>query len=207
VNQLQTKRNIEIKIKYLMDRIFAAILLILLSPLMLLIYIGVRVTSKGPGIFTQVRVGMGNKDFKIYKFRTMRTGSESGSFTLEGKDDDRITTFGKFLRKLSLDELPQLINILKGDMSFIGPRPTLRYQVDKYNNTQMRRLEMKPGLTGWAQVNGRNSIPWSKRIEHDVWYIDNYSLLLDIKILIKTIGVLFKQDIIYGESDDISKCN
>mgnify|MGYP000882264827 FL=1 len=190
-----------------MDRIFAAILLILLSPLMLLIYIGVRVTSKGPGIFTQVRVGMGNKDFKIYKFRTMRTGSESGSFTLEGKDDDRITTFGKFLRKLSLDELPQLINILKGDMSFIGPRPTLRYQVDKYNNTQMRRLEMKPGLTGWAQVNGRNSIPWSKRIEHDVWYIDNYSLLLDIKILIKTIGVLFKQDIIYGESDDISKCN
>lgn len=207
MNQLQTKRNIEIKIKYLMDRIFAAILLILLSPLMLLIYIGVRVTSKGPGIFTQVRVGMGNKDFKIYKFRTMRTGSESGSFTLEGKDDDRITTFGKFLRKLSLDELPQLINILKGDMSFIGPRPTLRYQVDKYNNTQMRRLEMKPGLTGWAQVNGRNSIPWSKRIEHDVWYIDNYSLLLDIKILIKTIGVLFKQDIIYGESDDISKCN
>jgi len=207
VNQLQTKRNIEIKIKYLMDRIFAAILLILLSPLMLLIYIGVRVTSKGPGIFTQVRVGMGNKDFKIYKFRTMRTGSESGSFTLEGKDDDRITTFGKFLRKLSLDELPQLINILKGDMSFIGPRPTLRYQVDKYNNTQMRRLEMKPGLTGWAQVNGRNSIPWFKRIEHDVWYIDNYSLLLDIKILIKTIGVLFKQDIIYGESDDISKCN
>ena len=207
MNQLQTKRNIEIKIKYLMDRIFAAILLILLSPLMLLIYIGVRVTSKGPGIFTQVRVGMGNKDFKIYKFRTMRTGSESGSFTLEGKDDDRITTFGKFLRKLSLDELPQLINILKGDMSFIGPRPTLRYQVDKYNNTQMRRLEMKPGLTGWAQVNGRNSIPWFKRIEHDVWYIDNYSLLLDIKILIKTIGVLFKQDIIYGESDDISKCN
>jgi len=205
--KVQELSGCQVKIKYILDRIAALVLVVLLLPLLLLIYIAVKIDSKGHGIFIQERVGLGGKTFKIYKFRTMKVNAANmgSGIIIDGENDPRITRVGKILRRLSLDELPQLINIIKGEMSFIGPRPTLKYQVDKYSEHQMRRLSVKPGITGWAQVNGRNSIPWSKRIEYDIWYVNNYSLLLDLKILLKTLRVLFKDDNIYGQSDEISK--
>jgi len=205
--KVQELSGCQVKIKYILDRIAALVLVVLLLPLLLLIYIAVKIDSKGHGIFIQERVGLGGKTFKIYKFRTIKVNAANmgSGIIIDGENDPRITRVGKILRRLSLDELPQLINIIKGEMSFIGPRPTLKYQVDKYSEHQMRRLSVKPGITGWAQVNGRNSIPWSKRIEYDIWYVNNYSLLLDLKILLKTLRVLFKDDNIYGQSDEISK--
>jgi len=197
-------REIQIMIKHGLDKLIAFILLIAVSPVFLIIALGIKLTSKGPIFFIQDRVGKNGKDFKIYKFRTMVQNAEhigSGIYTEE--NDPRITKIGRFLRKTSLDELPQLINILKGDMSIIGPRPTLRYQVDKYNEYQMGRLKMRPGVTGLAQVNGRNSLPWSKRIEYDIEYVNNYSLWLDLKIMIKTVKVVLTAEGVYGERDEM----
>ncbi|HHW68000.1 MAG: hypothetical protein PWP07_1727 [Epulopiscium sp.] len=197
-------REIQIMIKHGLDKLIAFILLIAVSPVFLIIALGIKLTSKGPIFFIQDRVGKDGKDFKIYKFRTMVQNAEhigSGIYTEE--NDPRITKIGRFLRKTSLDELPQLINILKGDMSIIGPRPTLRYQVDKYNEYQMGRLKMRPGVTGLAQVNGRNSLPWSKRIEYDIEYVNNYSLWLDLKIMIKTVKVVLTAEGVYGERDEM----
>ncbi len=166
----------------------------------LLISVLIKLESRGPVFFNQVRVGKDGKDFLMYKFRTMVEGAEHKGKGLEiEKNDPRITHVGNLLRMTSLDEFPQFINILKGEMSFIGPRPTVRSQVEKYTERQMRRLEVKPGITGLAQVSGRNALTWPERIEKDIEYIDNYSLWLDMKIFFRTFSVvLFPKDI-YGK--------
>ncbi len=166
----------------------------------LFISILIKLESRGPVFFNQVRVGKDGKDFLMYKFRTMVEGAEYKGKGLEiEKNDPRITHVGNLLRLTSLDEFPQFINILKGEMSFIGPRPTVRSHVEKYTERQMRRLEVKPGITGLAQVSGRNALSWPERIEKDIEYIDNYSLWLDMKIFFRTFSVvLFPKDI-YGK--------
>jgi len=189
-------------IKHLLDKIFSFILLVILSPIFILIAILIKLDSKGPVFFIQQRVGKDNKLFNIYKFRTMVPDAINiGSGVYTEENDPRITRIGRFLRKTSLDELPQLINILKGEMSFIGPRPTLAYQVEQYNDFQRKRLLVRPGVTGLAQVNGRNSLSWPERIEYDVKYVENYSLMLDFKILLKTFLVIFKQEGLYAEKE------
>lgn len=188
-------------LKVIFDYLFALILILFLWPVMVLIAFLIRIDTPGASVFTQKRVGKNGKEFLFYKFRSMIPQAEKkGNGIYCSEDDFRITRIGKYLRKYSLDELPQLFNILKGEMSFVGPRPTLAYQAEKYNAAQKRRLEVKPGITGWAQVNGRNAIPWSKRIELDVWYIDHFSLWLDIKILFKTIFQRNNKNI-YGATD------
>jgi undecaprenyl phosphate N,N'-diacetylbacillosamine 1-phosphate transferase len=189
-----------INLKRIVDLFLSFILLITLSPIFILIAILIKLDSNGPVLFKQGRVGEGGKLFKIYKFRTMVNNfiGMGLDFNLK-KDDSRITYVGGFLRKWSLDELPQIINIIKGEMSFVGPRPALEYQVKLYNDFQRTRLLMKPGITGWAQVNGRNSLTWEERIYHDVWYVMNFSLSLDLEIIIKTIKVTLLNEGLYGK--------
>lgn len=179
-------------IKRFLDILISIIALILLSWLLLITAIAIKVESKGPVIFKQERLGKGGKVFKIYKFRSMCVGAETqGSGVYSGKGDSRITKVGRIIRATSIDELPQLVNILKGDMAFIGPRPPLTYHpwtVDKYTPEQFRMFEVRPGITGWAQVNGRKGVEWHKRIELNVWYVDNMSFPLDVKILFKTVA-------------------
>jgi len=183
--------------KRIFDLIMSAIGILFLSPLMLAIAVWIKLDSKGPVLFKQERVGKDGEIFTILKFRTMAEGSEKTGFHVT-ENDSRITKSGDFLRKTSLDELPQLFNIFIGDMSIVGPRPTLKYQVDNYTDFQKRRLEVRPGVTGWAQVNGRNSLSWPERIKFDVWYVDNYSFWLDMKILWKTIFVWLRGEGIYA---------
>jgi lipopolysaccharide/colanic/teichoic acid biosynthesis glycosyltransferase len=172
----------------------------LLAPFFLGIAVVIILESGLPALFVQTRVGRDGHLFKVYKFRTMVQGaSDKGLMTTVAEHDDRITRVGTFLRKWSLDELPQLVNVLKGDMSLIGPRPTLEHQVSQYTSRQRRRLEVKPGITGWAQVNGRNALPWASRIELDIWYVDNFTLWLDAKILFRTVGVLLHREGLYGQ--------
>lgn len=180
------------------DLVAAVPLALLLSPALVLIAIAVRRDSPGPALFTQERIGLNGRPFTLLKFRTMVVGAQqmgSGLKVTEG--DPRITPLGARLRRLSLDELPQIWNVVRGDMSIIGPRPTVRQQVEKYDAEQRRRLLARPGVTGWAQVNGRNSIPWSRRIELDVEYVDRWSLLFDLRILARTVGVVFTRDDTY----------
>lgn len=164
--------------------------LVLLSPLMLAVSILIKIDSRGPVIFRQTRIGRNGKVFEIYKFRSMCVGAEkTGSGFYSGKGDARVTRMGKILRATSIDELPQLLNILKGEMSFVGPRPPLTYhpwKYEEYTDFQKRMFEVRPGITGWAQVNGRKDVEWHKRIELNVWYVDHMSLLLDIKIMFMT---------------------
>lgn len=164
--------------------------LVLLSPLLLAVSILIKIDSRGPVIFRQKRIGRNGKVFEIYKFRSMCVGAEKiGSGVYSGKGDARVTRIGKILRATSIDELPQLLNILKGEMSFVGPRPPLTYhpwKYEKYTDFQKRMFEVRPGITGWAQVNGRKDVEWHKRIELNVWYVDHMSLLLDIKIMFMT---------------------
>ena len=164
--------------------------LVLLSPLMLAVSILIKIDSRGPVIFRQKRIGRNGKVFEIYKFRSMCGGAEkTGSGVYSGKGDARVTRIGKILRATSIDELPQLLNILKGEMSFVGPRPPLTYhpwKCEEYTDFQKRMFEVRPGITGWAQVNGRKDVEWHKRIELNVWYVDHMSLLLDIKIMFMT---------------------
>lgn len=189
-------------IKHLLDTIFSFILLIVLCPFFIIISILIKLDSKGPVMFIQQRVGKNQLLFNIYKFRTMIPDAINiGNGVYTEENDPRITQLGRFLRKTSLDELPQLLNILKGDMSFIGPRPTLEYQVKQYNDFQKKRLLMKPGVTGFAQINGRNSISWPERIKYDVQYVENWSLGLDFKIFIRTFSVIFKREGLYGEKE------
>lgn len=171
-------------IKTVTDRIFALSLLLLLTPVLLFVGIIIKMDSKGPIIFKQNRPGKDKRIFTIYKFRTMNIDNKSNS------DINRITKIGKILRKTSLDEFPQLINILKGEMSFIGPRPLLVEYLDVYNDEEMRRHEIRPGITGLAQVNGRNSIKWEEKFRYDIYYLENMSLLLDLKIILKTIKII-----------------
>lgn len=164
--------------------------LVLLSPLLLAVSILIKIDSRGPVIFRQKRIGRNGKVFEIYKFRSMCVGAEkTGSGVYSGKGDARVTRIGKTLRATSIDELPQLLNILKGEMSFVGPRPPLTYhpwKYEEYTDFQKRMFEVRPGITGWAQVNGRKDVEWHKRIELNVWYVDHMSLLLDIKIMFMT---------------------
>jgi lipopolysaccharide/colanic/teichoic acid biosynthesis glycosyltransferase len=152
----------------------------------------IRAESPGNPVFTQTRVGRDGRPFALFKLRTMVKDAESlGEGLRIAEGDARITKLGGWLRRLSIDELPQLWNVVRGDMSLIGPRPTLQYQVDQYTPHQRRRLEVRPGITGWAQVNGRAALPWSERIELDVWYVDHLSWRMDLKILARTLPQVF----------------
>jgi len=166
---------------------------VLASPALALAALAVKLGDGGPILYRQVRVGEGGVDFELLKLRTMVVGAETmGAGYAVDEGDPRITRAGRLLRRLSLDELPQLWNVVRGDMSLIGPRPTLRYQVDRYDERQRRRLDVKPGITGWAQVHGRASLPWAERIELDVWYVEHRSALVDLKILLLTPLALFR---------------
>jgi len=187
-------------IKELFDRTLSLLVLVILSPIFLIILVLIKLDTSGPAFFIQMRVGKNGIPFKSIKFRTMiQRATETGLGINIQQDDERITRVGKFLRTWSLDELPQIINVLKGDMSIVGPRPTLQYQVALYNDFQRKRLLVKPGITGWAQVNGRNAISWEQRIQLDVWYVENWSLWLDFKIMLKTIKVVIKKEGLYGK--------
>lgn len=179
-------------VKRFLDITISLIALIFLLPLMLLIYLSVRITLGSPAFFLQERVGKDNKIFKMIKFRTMKNSTDKNGNLLS--DNERVTKFGSFLRSFSLDELPELINILKGDMSLVGPRALLVQYLGLYNDEQIRRHEVLPGLTGWAQINGRNSITWSEKFKLDVWYVDNWSLWLDIKIFFLTFWKVLKRE-------------
>lgn len=182
-------------IKRCIDLVASSLGLVILSPLFFIVAALIKLDSKGPIFFTQDRVGTEGKLFKIFKFRTMRTFEES--FNPDGSEMEnysRITKVGKWLRKTSIDELPQLINIALGNMSIVGPRPTLPYQAERYTEHQRKRLKVKPGLTGLAQVNGRNSLSWEEKIEYDIKYTEIISLLTDIRIILKTIPVILKAE-------------
>lgn len=193
--------------KSIFDFLLAAILLIPLFPILLLEALAIALDSKGPVLFPQERVGKGGRPFTMLKFRTMIPPEHS--LDPEGKlkpDDERITRLGRFLRKTSLDELPQIFNILMGQMSFVGPRPTLAYQVDRYTDFQRRRLEVKPGITGLAQVSGRNNLTWEEKIKLDVQYVDTRSFVVDLVITLKTFRVVFQRDgVQFVKNDDISR--
>lgn len=179
-------------VKRLLDITISLIALIFLLPLMSLIYLLVIINLGSPAFFLQERVGKDNKIFKMIKFRTMKNSTDKNGNLLS--DNERVTKFGSFLRSFSLDELPELINILKGDMSLVGPRALLVQYLGLYNDEQIRRHEVLPGLTGWAQINGRNSITWSEKFKFDVWYVDNWSLWLDIKIFFLTFWKVLKRE-------------
>src|SRR5918996_1215424 len=169
------------------DVVGSAVGLVLAAPVLALAALAIRLEDGGPVFYRQTRVGQHGRDFELLKLRTMVVGAEKiGAGYAVNRGDPRITRAGRVLRRLSLDELPQLWNVLRGDMSLIGPRPTLRYQVDRYTDRQRRRLEVKPGLTGWAQVHGRARLPLDERIELDVWYVEHRSPWLDLQILLRT---------------------
>lgn len=183
-------------VKRFFDILISVISLILFSPFLLAIYIAVKIDSAGPAFYTHKRVGKNGKEFNCLKFRSMYVGVDAKTLVSDS-NDSRVTKVGKVLRVSSLDELPQLINVLIGDMSIVGPRPALPSQVAEFTETEKQKLLVKPGLTGWTQVNGRNSIPYAKRMELDCWYANNWNLLLDLKIMLKTIIVVFKKEGIY----------
>ena len=185
--------------KRLIDILVSAFLLILLAPVMAILAIGVLLDVGSPILFRQQRPGLNGSPFALYKFRTMRAATDGRA----GVDTDahRLTHFGRWLRAMSLDELPELWNVLRGDMSLVGPRPLLMQYLPLYTPEQMRRHEVRPGLTGWAQVNGRNALSWDDKFRLDVWYVDHRSLLLDAKILLRTAAaVLGRQGITYEDS-------
>ncbi len=161
--------------------------LVAAGPVLALAALAVKLEDRGPVLFRQTRVGKDGVDFELLKLRTMVVGAESqGAGYAVDRGDPRITRIGRLLRRTSVDELPQLWNVVRGEMSLIGPRPTLRYQVDRYDEHQRHRLDIRPGITGWAQVNGRAALPWAERIELDVWYVEHRSLAVDLKILLLT---------------------
>lgn len=180
------------RIKRIFDLEIAVTSVIVFLPVLVLIYFAIRIKIGSPILFRQLRPGLCGKPFTIYKFRTMNLILDKKGDLLP--DKERITSFGRFLRKHSLDELPELFNVIKGDMSLVGPRPLLVQYLSRYSPEQARRHEVKPGITGWAQVNGRNAITWEQKFKHDVWYVDNWNLLLDIKILIMTMTKTLKKE-------------
>jgi lipopolysaccharide/colanic/teichoic acid biosynthesis glycosyltransferase len=182
------------------DTVLAAALLAVASPLLALAALAIRLESRGPVFYRQLRVGKDGEPFQLWKLRTMVPGAEAmgaGIYVVEG--DPRITRVGRLLRRFSLDELPNLVNVLRGEMAIVGPRPTVQEQVDRYTDRQRRRLEVKPGITGWAQINGRTSLPWPDRIELDVWYVEHRSLRLDLRILARTARMLATGHGLYSE--------
>jgi lipopolysaccharide/colanic/teichoic acid biosynthesis glycosyltransferase len=175
------------------DVAIAGASLVVASPVLALAALAAKLEDRGPVLYKQTRVGKDGADFELLKLRTMVVGAETmGAGLAVNEGDSRITRAGRILRRLSLDELPQLWNVIRGEMSVIGPRPTLRYQVERYTPHQRRRLDVKPGVTGWAQIHGRASLPWAERIELDVWYVEHRNAWLDLKILARTPLALFK---------------
>jgi lipopolysaccharide/colanic/teichoic acid biosynthesis glycosyltransferase len=195
-------RKINLFFKRLVDIIGSLSGIIFLFPLFIITAIFIKITMPGPIFFIQERVGKDMKVFKIFKFRTMKVDEEAERLFDWSKDEERLTKTGIILRRLKIDELPQLLNVFRGDMSLVGPRPTVEEQAKKYTKHQMIRLRMRPGMTGLAQINGNTSLPWDSRIEYDVDYIKVFSIVLDFKILIKTIAIVifgeekFRKDII-----------
>ena len=186
----------------LLDLTLGALALLLFSPLLAAAAVAIRLEGGGPALYRQRRVGRDGEIFELLKLRTMVAGSDPvGVGTAVTRGDPRVTRVGRLLRRFSLDEVPNLINVLRGEMSIVGPRPTIEAQVVDYTPRQRRRLEVKPGITGWAQVQGRAGIPWEDRIELDVWYVDNRSLMLDLRILLKTARMLATGRGLY--SDDL----
>jgi lipopolysaccharide/colanic/teichoic acid biosynthesis glycosyltransferase len=176
-----------------LDVAVAGVGLVVASPFLAAAALATKLGDRGPVLYRQTRVGRNGEDFEMLKLRTMVVGAEGmGSGPAVDAGDTRITRVGSFLRRTSIDELPQLWNVLRGDMSIVGPRPTFRYQVEQYDEHQLRRLEVRPGLTGWAQINGRAALSWPERIELDVWYVDNRSPRIDLAILLRTPLVLFR---------------
>ena len=175
-----------------LDVVIAGTGLVVTSPLLAAAAVAIKLEDRGPILYRQTRVGKDGRDFELVKLRTMIVGAEKqGAGFAVDRGDSRITRVGRFLRRTSLDELPQLWNVVRGDMSLIGPRPTLRYQVERYTERQRRRLEVLPGITGWAQIHGRATLSWDERIELDVWYVDHRSALTDLRILLRTPLALF----------------
>lgn len=178
-------------VKRLLDRIAALVLLVISSPVLIAACIAIRFESSGSPIYRQRRIGKDGVPFDLYKLRTMVSGAEGmGTGLAVDEGDPRITRVGGFLRRFSLDELPNLINVLRGEMSLVGPRPTVRAQVEQYSERQRKRLTVEPGITGWAQIRGRAALPWHDRIELDLWYVEHWSLRLDLRILVATVGLL-----------------
>jgi lipopolysaccharide/colanic/teichoic acid biosynthesis glycosyltransferase len=180
------------------DLTVAGLALVVSSPVLLAAMIAIRIETHGSPIYRQRRIGRHGEPFEMLKLRTMVSGAEHvGAGLAVNYGDPRITRVGALLRRLSIDELPNLVNVLRGDMSVVGPRPTIQAQVDQYTESQRRRLEVKPGITGWAQINGRATLPWHVRIELDVWYVDHRSLRLDLAILLKTVRLLASGEGLY----------
>ena len=205
-------REFNLFVKRVFDVVFSLLAIVLLTiiPVLIVIPIVIRLTSKGPAVFKQVRIGRGTTPFMMLKFRTMIT-EQYDSNGVEIMSEDRITKVGKFLRKTSLDEVMQLFNILMGSMSLVGPRPMLDYQVERCTEEERTRFEMRPGVTGWAQVTGRNNITWTERIQYDIEYVNNFSLWFDLKIFLRTILVVLKREGVdiqpaYRAVDRFSKC-
>jgi lipopolysaccharide/colanic/teichoic acid biosynthesis glycosyltransferase len=194
------KRGYEIG-KRALDIALASAVTVVVSPVLAGIAVAIKLESRGPVFFRQERVGRFGRGFEILKFRSLveEPPREPGDYLISAADP-RITRVGAFLRRWSLDELPQLWNVLRGDMSIVGPRPTLRYQVEQYDDFQRRRLEVLPGVTGWAQVAGRNALSWPEKIKLDVWYVDHRSLRLDLRILLATVPTLIRPRSIYGDA-------
>ena len=183
-----------------LDILIASALLVLCSPLLAAAALAIRLESPGAVIYRHPRVGRHGAPFELWKLRTMVEGAERMGAGLYVEDrDSRITRTGRVLRRFSLDELPNLVNVLRGELAIVGPRPTVQEQVERYTDHQRRRLEVRPGITGWAQVNGRASLPWPERIELDVWYVDNRSLALDLRILARTAKLLASGRGLYSE--------
>jgi lipopolysaccharide/colanic/teichoic acid biosynthesis glycosyltransferase len=181
------------------DLVIATVTLVVTAPVMAIAAIAIKLNSRGPVLYLARRAGRDGEEFDLYKLRTMHTGNDPvGVGTPVFVDDPRVTRVGAFLRRFSLDEVPNLINVIRGEMALVGPRPTLSAQVTEYTPRQRRRLEVKPGITGWAQVNGRAGIPWDERIELDVWYVEHRTLGLDLRILARTVRLLVTGHGLYG---------
>ena len=184
--------------KRALDLVVGLVASILTAPLVAALALAIRLESRGHPIYRQTRAGKDGRSFMIYKLRTMVRGAEfTGAGLAIQEGDDRITRVGRFLRRYSLDELPNLVNVLRGEMSIVGPRPTLVHQVEQYTERQRGRLAVKPGLTGWAQVNGRASLPWSERIDLDLYYVEHRSLALDLRIIARTVEMVLKGEGLY----------
>lgn len=184
--------------KRAIDTVLSVVALVILSPLLAVTVVAIKVTSPGPALFRQQRLGLHGKEFTIYKFRSMTVGAEhTGSGVYSGKGDTRVTKVGRFIRATSIDELPQLVNIIAGDMAIVGPRPPLTYHpwpIDQYTEEQFHMFDVRPGITGWAQVHGRKGVEWHERIKMNVWYTRHMSLMLDIKILFMTVFKVLRNE-------------
>lgn len=187
-------KKLNLFVKRSIDVLGSGLGLLILSPILLLTAMAIILFMPGPVFFKQERVGRRGKLFEILKYRTMKVDKQAEQAHDFSKDQNRLTKLGKVLRRTKIDELPQLINVFRGDMSLVGPRPTVLEQVEQYTERQRKRLDMRPGMTGWAQVNGNIELEWDERIEYDLEYIDEFSILLDFRILIKTVGV-----VLFGE--------